>query len=211
MEFICRTTVSVPRRRDAVERVGDDGDGPKGRRRSILPGSRGRLHPPQRVRPTKPTRVRTGQTGASTTALLLVWPTAIPRIDLSMELEPRGAFEAIARLKDDLDVNVELASPADFIPRLPSWRERCLFIESVGDIQFFHYDPYSQALSKLERGHQRDLDDVRQMLRRGLIRTEDLLRLFSAIEPELLRYPAVDPSEFRRKVEQFVSSAEGAS
>lgn len=145
------------------------------------------------------------------TALLLGWRTATLDIDLSMDPEPRGAFEAIARLKVDLGVNVDIASPADFIPRLPDWRERCLFIESVGDIQFFHYDPSSQALWRLERGHQRDLEDVRQMLRRGLIRTEDLLRLLGAIEPELLRYPAVDPSEFRRKVEQFVLSVEGAS
>lgn len=144
------------------------------------------------------------------TALLLGWRTATLDIDLSMDPEPRGAFEAIARLKDDLDLNVEIVSPADFIPRLPGWRERRLYIETVGDIQFFHYDPCSQALSKLERGHQRDLDDVRQMLRLGLVRTEDLLRLLGAIEPELLRYPAVDPPEFRRKVEQFVSSAEGA-
>lgn len=143
------------------------------------------------------------------TALLLGWRTATLDIDLSMDPEPRGAFEAIARLKDDLDLNVEIVSPAYFIPRLPGWRERCLFIEAVGDIQFFHYDPCSQALSKLERGHQRDLDDVRQRLRLGLVRTEDLLRLLAAIEPDLLRYPAVDPSEFRRKVEQFVSSAEG--
>lgn len=145
------------------------------------------------------------------TALLLGWRAATLDIDLSMDPEPRGAFEAIARLKVDFGVNVDIASPADFIPRLPDWRERCRFIESVGDIQFFHYDPSSQALWRLERGHQRDLEDVRQMLRRGLIRTEDLLRLFSAIELALLRYPAVDPSEFRRKVEQFVSSAEGAS
>ena len=145
------------------------------------------------------------------TALLLGWRIATLDIDLLMEPEPRGAFEAIARLKDDLDLNVEIVSPADFIPRLPGWRERSLFIESVGDVQFFHYDPYSQALSKLERSHRRDLGDVRQMLRLGLIRNEELLRLLGAIEPELLRYPAVDATEFRKKVEQFVSSAEGAA
>jgi len=145
------------------------------------------------------------------TALLLGWRAATLDVDLSMDPEPRGAFEAIARLKDDLDLNVEIVSPADFIPRLPGWRERCVFIESVGDVQFFHYDPCSQALSKLERGHQRDLEDVRQMVRRGLVRTRDLLSFLEAIDRDLLRYPAVDAAEFRRKVEQFVASVEGSS
>lgn len=145
------------------------------------------------------------------TALLLGWRTATLDVDLSMDPEPRGAFEAIARLKEDLDLNVEIVSPADFIPRLPGWQERCLFIGSVGDVQFFHYDLCSQALSKLERSHQWDLEDVRQMVRRGLVRTEDLLRLLGAIEPELLRYPALDAAEFRRKVEQFAASVEDAA
>jgi len=104
----------------------------------------------------------------------------------------------------------EIVSPADLIPRLPGWRERCLFIESVGDVQLFHYDPCSQALSKLERGHQRDLEDVRQMVRLGLVETEALLRQLSAIESELLRFPALDAAEFRRKVEQFAASVGGA-
>jgi hypothetical protein len=30
-----------------------------------------------------------------------------------------------------------------------------------------HFDPYSQALSKVERGFEQDLEDVRQMLERG--------------------------------------------
>lgn len=144
------------------------------------------------------------------TALLLGWRSATLDIDMSMDPEPRGAFEAIALLKEDLDLNIEIVSPADFLPRLPGWRERCLFIESVGDVQFLHYDPCSQALSKLERGHQRDLEDVRAMVRLGLVKVDDLLRLEKAIEPELLRFPALDPGEFRRKVAQFVASVRSA-
>ena len=140
------------------------------------------------------------------TALLLGWRDATLDVDLSMDPEPRGAFEAIARLKDELDLNVEIVSPADFLPRLPGWRERCIFIESVGDVQFFHYDLCSQALSKLERSHQRDLDDVRHMVRRGLVTVEDLLRHLASVEPELLRFPALDAREFRRKVEEFVAT-----
>ena len=106
----------------------------------------------------------------------------------------------MVRLKTGLDLNVELASPSDFIPPLPGWRERSRFIEHNGQLSFFHYDFYAQALSKIERGHSRDRTDVREMLTRGLIQPDELLRLFEAIEGELFRYPALHAAAFRGKL-----------
>ena len=70
-----------------------------------------------------------------------------------------------------------------------------------GKLGFHHFDPYSQALSKLERGHERDLRDVRAMLDRGLIEQQRLEVLFDEIEPQLYRFPAIDPPSFRLRVE----------
>jgi hypothetical protein len=126
-------------------------------------------------------------------------PTTID-VDLKASPEPEGFFEAIAELKDEISLNVELASPADFIPELPGWRERCVFLGRFGKLDFFHYDPYSQALSKLERAHARDLDDVRNMVRRGMVAPKLLWELFERIEPALIRFPAIDPGSFREAV-----------
>lgn len=41
-------------------------------------------------------------------------------VDLKADPEPSGFFEAIAILKDELSVNIELANPSDFIPELPN-------------------------------------------------------------------------------------------
>lgn len=139
-----------------------------------------------------------------TTAVLEGWRASTVDADLKLDPEPPGIFDAIRRVKDELDVNVELASPEDFIPPVPGWRDRSRFIERHGEVDFFHYDPYAQALSKLERGHDRDLADVREMVRRGLVDPAQLQRLFDAIEPGLPRYPAIDADVFRRKVEQFL-------
>ena len=124
-------------------------------------------------------------------------------VDMKADPEPSGYFESIATLKNELSLNIELASPSDFIPELPDWRDRSLFIARHGQIDFYHYDPYSQALSKLERGHTRDLADVEAMLRDGLIEKDRLLALFALIEPALIRYPALDPQSFRDVVETF--------
>src|SRR5438046_9918979 len=74
------------------------------------------------------------------TALLLGFRQQTIDIDLKLDPEPTGAFEAIAVLKQRLDLNVELASPDDFIPRPPDWRERSRPIAAFGQVEFFHYD-----------------------------------------------------------------------
>lgn len=137
------------------------------------------------------------------TALLHGWREMTIDVDLKPDPEPQGLFEALARLKDELDMNVELACPDQFIPPLPGWEDRSLFIGRHGQVDFFHYDPYAQALSKLERGHDRDIVDVKAMLRAGLINKDRLRELFEAIEPHLIRYPALHPPSFREAVISF--------
>ena len=143
------------------------------------------------------------------TALLLGFRDQTIDIDLKLDPEPQGAFEAIATLKDRLELNVELASPADFIPPADGWRERSRAIASIGRVQFFHYDFSLQALSKLERGHAQDLEDVTSLVRGGYVTAAELQARFAQIEPRLLRYPAIDPFEFRKKIEEFLSRLKG--
>ena len=137
--------------------------------------------------------------GAS--AVLLGWRAATVDVDLKLDPEPAGVFEAVARAKNALNINVELAAPDDFMPALPGWRERSLFIDRHGSVDFFHYDFYAQALAKVERGHERDLLDIDAMHRQGLIEPDRLTALFSEIEPALIRYPAIEPASFRDRVE----------
>jgi hypothetical protein len=137
------------------------------------------------------------------TALLRGWRQMTIDIDIKPDPEPPGLFEAIAALKNELDINIELASPDDFIPAVPGWRERSLFIARHGPVHFYHYDPYGQALSKLQRGHDRDLQDVHSFVRDGLVDVARVRDLFGQIEPELIRYPAIEPAAFRAAVMQF--------
>lgn len=139
-------------------------------------------------------------------AVLIGWRSTTVDVDLKLDPEPPGAFDAIARAKDALNVNVELAAPDDFIPALPSWRDRSPFIVREGPVDFFHYDFYGQALAKIERGHAQDLEDVTAMHRRGLVRPAELSALFDRIEGDLVRYPAIDPPSFREKVARMVAT-----
>jgi hypothetical protein len=73
-------------------------------------------------------------------------------------------------------------------------------------VDWYHYDPYSQALAKIERGHERDRVDVREMIKRGLTEPDLLRDLFARIFPDLIRYPAIDPESFARKVNETLSA-----
>lgn len=74
--------------------------------------------------------------GAS--ALLIGWRSSTVDIDIRLDPEPPGIFQAIAKLKQTLDINIELASPQDFLPPLPGWRDRSVFIKRQGNISFYH-------------------------------------------------------------------------
>lgn len=137
------------------------------------------------------------------TAVWYQWRAMTIDVDIKPDPEPAGLFESIARLKDELDIKVELASPDLFIPAVPGWRERIIFIARHGRIEWFHYDLYGQALSKIQRRHERDVRDVRAMLERGMISTEGLWEMFARIEPQMIRYPAIDAPTFRAAVEEF--------
>lgn len=150
--------------------------------------------------------VRIYLTGGAT-AVLRGWRNSTIDIDLKLVPDSDDLMREIPRLKEELEINVELASPDQFIPELPGWQERCLFVQQIGNLSVYHLDPYSQALAKIERSHAQDVGDVRSMLKDGLIEPARLRELFDAIEPVLYRYPAVDPVAFRRALDEFLDQA----
>ncbi|MGH9866774.1 MAG: DUF6036 family nucleotidyltransferase [Candidatus Polarisedimenticolia bacterium] len=140
------------------------------------------------------------------TAVLSGWRASTIDVDILLIPEDDRLLRELPALKESLKLNIEMANPSHFIPEVPGWQDRSSFIERRGHATFFHYDPYSQALAKIERGHAQDESDVQEMLRRGVVEREKLMELFGAIEPHLYRYPALDPRSFRAAVERAVTS-----
>jgi hypothetical protein len=124
-------------------------------------------------------------------------------IDLTFEPESDDLLRSMVALKETLDVNVEIVSPAHFVPALPGWRDRCEFALQVGKITVLHFDPYTQALSKLERGHERDMQDVAALVKAGVVAPDRLRALFAAAQSELFRYPAIDRKSLSAAVDRL--------
>ena len=136
-----------------------------------------------------------------TSAVLVGWRNTTIDLDLVMRPESDAMLRAIPALKERLHLNVELASPDQFIPVPDGWEQRSPVITRIGRVTFRHYDFCAQALAKLERGHTRDLADVEAMRERGLITTVEMRRQFALVEVQLYRFPAIDPPSFRRAVD----------
>lgn len=139
--------------------------------------------------------------GAS--AVLLGWRSTTADLDIKLIPDSDEILRAIPELKNRLQINIELAAPDQFIPALPEWESRSVSIRRVRKVQYWHYDFYSQALSKIERNFTKDLLDVQSMIESGHVEPGRLMELFESIEPDLFRYPSIDPETFRAGVEKI--------
>lgn len=113
-------------------------------------------------------------------------------IDVDLYADDEAVFLDIQRIKESQQINVEFARPEHFVPPLAGAAGRHLFIATFGAVSFFHYDPYSQMLSKVVRGFRRDLEDARHFIAAGLVDVARFQILADAIpESAFARYPAL--------------------
>ncbi len=140
------------------------------------------------------------------TAVLYGWRDTTIDVDIKLIPDRDEILREIPRLKEALNLNVELAAPSDFIPLPSGWEDRSPLIAKEGKLSFHHFDPVAQALSKIERSHEQDIHDVKEMVAAGLVNPAEALIQFNSIEPELYRFPAIDPATFRNSVEELFSA-----
>ncbi len=126
-------------------------------------------------------------------------------IDISFEVDDKDHSDFVAAvrdLKEQLSLNIEEASPSDFIPLPAGHRERSPYIGRYGRLEVFHFDLYSLALSKIERGTESDFEDALILLRSGRIDMPVLSQYFEEIMtrygPESIKQ---EPVEYRSKFE----------
>jgi len=137
------------------------------------------------------------------TAVYAGWRAASVDADLCADEE--SVFRDIQGIKERLNVNVEFARPEHFVPPLRGSAERHVFVETIGQISFFHYDPYAQVLSKVVRGFERDLDDARAFVRSGMVDPATLRALVEAIrDSEYARYPSLSRPAVEQAVDAFL-------
>lgn len=121
----------------------------------------------------------------------------------------RPAVDDIQGIKDRLRLNIEFARPEHFVPALVGSADRHLFVERVGDIDLYHYDPYAQPLSKIVRGFRKDLLDAEQFVKSRMVDPRRFLELVTALpNSAYARYPNLSRDSVLAAVDEALSRIE---
>lgn len=141
------------------------------------------------------------------TAVLAGWRAATVDADLSADDE--AVFRDIQGIKERLDLNIEFARPEHFVPPLAGSAERHVFIDRIRDVEFYHYDPYAQLLSKVVRGFRKDLLDAERFVESEMVEPARFRELVGGIpDAAYARYPSLSRAAVDRAVEDFLASLE---
>lgn len=138
------------------------------------------------------------------TAVLEGWRES--SIDADLHARQEDIFRDVQNIKERLNVNIEFVRPEDFVPPLEGSETRHVFIETIGRVSFYHYDPYAQLLSKVVRGFARDLADASAFVASGMVDPERFRNLVQRIpESVYSKYPRLSSAAVRTAVEDFLS------
>jgi len=110
-------------------------------------------------------------------------------------------FAAIRGLVEQMNINVEFASPRDFIPLPSQWEMHARYIGRYGSIDVFYFDFYSIALSKIDRGNTRDISDVKLLLGQNIITLPELDTAYEEVLAQMGKgtYARLDPQRFAER------------
>jgi hypothetical protein len=118
--------------------------------------------------------------------------------------------QAIRALKEELDTNVEPASPSDFLPIPRSALDRSRFIGRFGPVSVYYYHLASQIIAKAARGLEQDLADAERLLRAGEVDWTEVADTWRAVRSSPTGWLRYEPDEVEQRLELLRQRLESA-
>jgi len=105
-----------------------------------------------------------------------------PRLTIDIDfvgddVHPNKLHQTIMQIARELKIHVEPVPLERFIPLPKGSAERNIRIGQFGNLEIYVADPYSIALSKLDRGVDTDFDDIVFLIRHNFITLDELERI----------------------------------
>lgn len=123
-----------------------------------------------------------------------------PTLDLDYEGEESDINELrtlMEKVALELHIELEAVPLQRFIPIPSGANERHVPIGRFGDLQVLVFDPYSIALSKLDRGFDSDIEDIVFLMRHEFVDSNELAALLSNLTRELAAQYDLDLMQMR--------------
>jgi hypothetical protein len=107
----------------------------------------------------------------------------------------------IRTLKNELDVNVVPASPADFLPIPRTVLERSRYVGRHGWLDVYYYHLPSQVIAKAARGLEQDLADAERLITAGVVAWPDVEATWQEIRASPTGWLRYEPEEIDQRLE----------
>lgn len=126
-----------------------------------------------------------------------------PTVDIDYvghDLEKDELQHTIEQVAKDMKIEVEVVPISEFVPLPEGAHERNIEVGQFGTIKVFIFDPYTIALSKVDRGLDIDIEEILFLIQQNLITFEHLETI---VQTALNHAPefGLDPSGVREHVE----------
>lgn len=116
-----------------------------------------------------------------------------PRLTIDIDfvgddVHPSELHKGILRAAKELKIDLEPVPLDRFIPLPEGSSERIIRIGAFGNLEVFVADPYSIALSKLDRGFDTDLGDIVFLVQSGRVDLDRFEQMFQKALPHAGKY-----------------------
>ena len=126
-----------------------------------------------------------------------------PTIDIDFvgdDVSPSKFDRAIMQAARELKIYAEPVAIERFIPLPAGSDKRKIRIGKYGNLEVYVADPYSIALSKLDRGFDTDIDDILFLLRNDRIEIKELERMAQIVLTQAREFD-INPDDFLAHLE----------
>ena len=128
-----------------------------------------------------------GERVPSNSQLILIGGSALallgsPRLTIDIDfvgddLHPNELHRSIMQIAKELKIHVEPVPLDQFVPLPEGSEKRNIRIGQFGNLEVYVADPYSIALSKLDRGLETDFEDIIFLIHKKFISLNELERI----------------------------------
>ncbi len=124
-----------------------------------------------------------------------------PTQDIGLVVTRGDLYQAARKVAQVMNITLEFTSLSLWIPLPSQWEMMSRYVGRYGKIDVFYLDFYAVALSKMNRGNDRDINDVKLLLQQGLLSLAELDTDYGEVVANMGkgRYPRMDPQQFARR------------
>jgi hypothetical protein len=124
-----------------------------------------------------------------------------PTQEIGLVVTRGDLYRAARKVAQAMNVAIEFTSLSLWIPLPSQWETMSRYVGRYGKIDVFYLDFYAVALSKMNRGNDRDIKDVKLLLQQELLSLAELDAAYEEVVESVGkgRYRRMDPQQFARR------------